>query len=42
MRKLIALSAALIGVFLVLVAPAEAVKFGQPDGNGHPYVGLAV
>jgi len=41
-RKLIALSAALIGVFLVLVAPAEAVKFGQPDGNGHPYVGLAV
>jgi len=39
-RKLIALSATLIGAFLVLVAPAGAVKFGQPDGNGHPYVGL--
>jgi Trypsin len=41
-RKLVALLAALIGAFLVLVAPAGAVKFGQPDGNGHPYVGLVV
>jgi hypothetical protein len=41
MGKLIALSA-LIGVVLVLVAPAGAVKYGQPDGDSHPYVGLAV
>jgi hypothetical protein len=42
LRKTIVLSAALISAFLVLVAPAGAVKFGEPDGNGHPYVGLVV
>jgi hypothetical protein len=41
-RKLIALSAALVGALLVLVAPAGAVKYGQPDGTAHPYVGLVV
>ncbi len=27
---------------LLLVTPAFAVQFGQPDGNGHPHVGLLV
>jgi hypothetical protein len=41
-RKLIALLGALVAAFLVLVGSAGAVKFGQPDGTGHPYVGLVV
>lgn len=40
MRKLIALSAALIGAFLVLGAPVGAITNGQLDGNRHPAVVL--
>jgi hypothetical protein len=29
-------------VFLAMVAPVLAVTNGQPDGNGHPYVGVAI
>ncbi len=29
-------------VGLIRVAPAAAVQYGQPDGYGHPYVGLVV
>lgn len=43
MRKLTALlvvaSAAALAIGLV---PAGAVQYGQPDGNGHPFVGLVV
>ena len=28
--------------FLVAVSPVLAVTNGRPDGNGHPYVGLAI
>ena len=42
MRKLVAVLGALVSASLVLIAPAGAVKFGQPDGGGHPYVGLVV
>ena len=33
-----------IALMLVLgtILPASAVKFGEPDGNAHPYVGLMV
>ncbi len=27
---------------LATAAPASAIQYGQPDGNGHPYVGLMV
>ena len=38
------LSAGLIALALLLatVIPAAAVTFGEPDGNGHPHVGLMV
>jgi trypsin len=31
-----------IAILALVVAPAAAVQYGQPDGNGHPYVGLVV
>ena len=31
-----------IAGFLAAVAPVVTVTNGQPDGNGHPYVGLAI
>ena len=34
--------AATVLLLLVMLAPVAAVNFGQPDGNGHPYVGLLV
>jgi hypothetical protein len=32
----------LVTVLALMVVPASAVQYGQPDGNGHPYVGLVV
>jgi hypothetical protein len=29
-------------LILVMVAPAGAIKYGELDGDGHPYVGLMV
>ena len=40
MRKLVALFAALAAACAIAVAPAEAVLYGSPDGNNHPYVGI--
>ncbi|MFP3852750.1 MAG: S1 family peptidase [Anaerolineales bacterium] len=40
-RKSMAVTIALIAA-LVVVLPAAAVQFGQPDGDGHPQVGLLV
>jgi hypothetical protein len=40
-RTFTALAAALVAAVL-LIAPAGAVQGGTPDGNGHPYVGMAV
>ena len=31
---------ALLAVLLTFVGPAGAVQYGEPDGNGHPWVGL--
>jgi hypothetical protein len=42
MRKLTALLAALVAAFLVGVVPAGAITNGEPDLEGHPYVGLMV
>jgi len=38
------ISAIMIAAMLLLsvVIPAAAVQFGEPDGNGHPHVGLMV
>jgi Trypsin len=41
-RKLLALSAALVGALALGLAPAGAITNGTPDGEGHPYVGLMV
>lgn len=41
--RILLISALLLGVVgLFHVAPAAAVQYGQPDGDGHPYVGLVV
>ena len=42
MRKALLLLAVLASAFAVGAVPAGAVTDGQPDGNGHPYVGLMV
>jgi secreted trypsin-like serine protease len=42
MRRLTALLAALAAAIAIGVVPAGAITDGQPDGNGHPYVGLMV
>lgn len=31
-----------VAAFLTAVAPVTAVTNGQPDGNGHPYVGVVI
>lgn len=33
---------AVIAVLLVVVLPASAISFGEPDGNAHPFVGSMV
>jgi Trypsin len=42
MRKLLALSAALAVALAIGIVPAGAITNGDPDGDGHPYVGLMV
>lgn len=42
MRKLLLLAAVLSAALAIGIAPAGAITDGQPDGNGHPYVGLMV
>jgi len=41
-RKLLALAAALVGALAIGLVPAGAITNGDPDGEGHPYVGLMV
>ena len=36
------LATRLVVAFLVALTPALAVTHGQPDGNAHPYVGIAI
>jgi len=42
LKRLFALSAVLVAALAIGLAPAGAITNGQPDGNGHPYVGLMV
>ena len=42
MRRLIAALAVLAASLVVGIVPAGAITNGQPDGDNHPYVGLAV
>jgi len=42
MKRLLALSAALVGALAIGLVPAGAITNGTPDGEGHPYVGLMV
>lgn len=39
-KKLLGLSAALVGALAIGLAPAGAITNGTPDGEGHRYVGL--
>jgi hypothetical protein len=39
-RKLSALLSLLVAALVIGIVPASAITDGQPDGNGHPYVGL--
>jgi secreted trypsin-like serine protease len=41
-RPLVASSLALLLALVLLVTPALAITHGQPDGDGHPYVGALV
>src|SRR5262245_14760823 len=41
-RKLLTLLAALVAVAAIVVVPGGAITNGDPDGEGHPYVGLMV
>ena len=41
MRKLLTL-VAVVAAFAAVASPANAVFYGEPDGNAHPYVGLMV
>jgi len=42
MRKKLATIAVLVIIVLMLIPSVGAVGNGEPDGNGHPYVGLMV
>ena len=42
MKKLLAALAALAASLVIGIVPAAAITNGQPDGDNHPYVGLAV
>lgn len=42
MRKVLALLGAFAVALAIGVGPASAITDGEPDGNGHPYVGLMV
>lgn len=41
-RKSVAIVIVTLVLILLVVAPVAAVKFGEPDGNDHPDVGLMV
>ena len=41
MRKIFAL-AMLVSVLLIAVGVSFAINYGDPDGDGHPYVGIMV
>jgi len=42
MRHKILVTLAMAGALVLAGSPAAAVTNGQPDGNGHPYVGVAI
>ena len=42
MKRSLVLLLAIAALVVAMVAPASAVKNGELDGNGHPYVGLMV
>jgi hypothetical protein len=42
MRTKLLIIAAVVVLALAVVTPVAAVQYGEPDGNGHPYVGLVV
>jgi len=42
MKRKLFIIASVLAVALMLVTPALAITFGEPDGNRHPYVGTMV
>jgi hypothetical protein len=41
-RKRLVVSLVMMALLLVVAIPASAVTYGEPDEDGHPYVGLAL
>lgn len=41
-KKMLVTAVLVIAVLMVVVSPVKAVTDGDPDGDGHPYVGLMV
>ena len=42
LRLQLLLAAAVVSAAILAVVPASAITNGQPDGNGHPNVGLMI
>ncbi len=42
MKRKLFILASVLAVALLLVTPALAITFGEPDGNRHPNVGTMV
>jgi hypothetical protein len=42
MRRSFVVGAALMIALVFMVTSVSAITWGEPDGNGHPYVGVAV
>ena len=41
-KKMLMTAVTLMAILVLAVSPVAAVTDGEPDGNGHPYVGLMV
>src|SRR5215217_7131076 len=42
MRKLLVVAIVVLASVLIAAGPVAAISDGEPDGGGHPYVGLMV
>ena len=42
MRRTLIVSLLVLASLLMMTGPVAAITDGEPDGNGHPYVGLMV
>ncbi len=42
MKRILLVLATMAAAVLLATGMASAITYGQPDGNGHPYVGTLV